>query len=87
MKLQRLPHAALAFVAAVALTKLFYVYPDLWPSPLKDAGNTLIDAMQINSAEAASDLEFLYVFCVSWVAVTLVFKSVVFLWRRWRPRL
>ena len=71
---------ALALIGAASVTKVVYLKPELLPGPLKKLGNAVIDATGVTSVEASSNIEAVYVFVVSLLALVVVLAATRFIW-------
>lgn len=56
-------------LAAAAITKAFYAWPDLLPPTLRRLGNAIVDASGSTSIEISTDIEMAYLFGLSLLLV------------------
>ena len=54
-------------VCTAALTKLFYLQPDLLPAGLRSVGNAIVDLSGAHSQEISADIEFAYILLVAFL--------------------
>lgn len=64
--------AIAAVIGALVLTKIFYRWPDLFPSSLRSLGNTLVSFSGSQSAESSSDIELAFVLFASLIICGLL---------------
>ncbi|WKB52594.1 hypothetical protein [Eleftheria terrae] len=70
--------------ATVALVRFWYARPEAFPALLRQGGNALIDAVAPAGAEAAADLELLYLVLLAFAAVALVTGLGLAVWKRFK---
>jgi len=54
-------------VCTAALTKLFYLQPDLLPAGLRSVGNAIVDLLGAHSQEVSADIEFAFILLVAFL--------------------
>ncbi len=80
-------HAACVLAAAVLallLARYWYTRPDHFPAPLRQLGQQLLAAHEGRGAEAAADLETLFIAAVAFVPALTAVLLLRWAWRRWR---
>ena len=71
-----------SLLGAIVLTKIFYRWPDLFPSSLRNAGNMLVNLSGAQSVEVSSDIELAIVLVTSFVTSGLAIVVVMLLYSR-----
>ena len=71
-----------SLLGAIILTKIFYWWPDLFPSSLRNAGNMLVNLSGAQSVEVSSDIELAIVLVTSFVTSGLAIVVVMLLYSR-----
>lgn len=75
---------AAAAVLALLLARYWYARPDHFPAPLRQLGQQLLAAQEGRGAEAAADLEALFMAAVAFVPALAAVLLLRWAWRRWR---
>ena len=70
-------------ICTAALTKLFYLQPDLLPGGLRSVGNAIVDLSGAHSQEISADIEFAYILLVAFLLslALLLLIGFVLSWR------
>ncbi|RVU46262.1 hypothetical protein [Rubrivivax rivuli] len=75
---------AAAAVLALLLARYWYARPEHFPAPLRQLGQQLLEAHEARGAEAAADMEALFIAAVAFVPALAAVLLLRWAWRRWR---